>query len=128
MLKKAAMVFGVVFILVGILGFVPGVTNDGMLLGIFHVDTLHNIIHLVSGIAALALAGSYGTSKIYFQVFGVIYALVAILGYFSGDDKVLGLITNNMSDAVLHTVIALVSLYLGFGYKEDEGMAQAPAA
>ncbi|PYL96244.1 MAG: DUF4383 domain-containing protein, partial [Verrucomicrobia bacterium] len=47
------MLFGIVFLAVGILGFVPGVTSDvngmPMLLGIFHVNTAHNLVHIVSG-------------------------------------------------------------------------------
>ena len=50
--RTLAKVFGVVFVLVGILGFVPGITSGGHLLGIFEVDTTHNIIHLISGILA----------------------------------------------------------------------------
>src|SRR5438132_3618228 len=47
MIKTAALLFGIVFLLIGILGFVPAVTPDnGMLLGIFHVNTAHNIVHL----------------------------------------------------------------------------------
>ena len=121
MLKKAAMLFGVVFILIGILGFIPGITtSDNLLLGLFKVDALHNIVHLVSGIAALA-AAMYTESgaKTYFQVFGVVYALVAILGFVYMDDSILGFLVNNMADTLLHTVIALASLYLGFAVKEE---------
>ena len=47
MVKTAAVLFGVVFLLVGILGFVPAVTKDQMLLGIFHVNAAHNCVHLL---------------------------------------------------------------------------------
>ena len=53
MVKTMAVLFGVVFLLVGILGFVPAVTKDEMLLGIFHVNTAHNAVHLLSGVVAL---------------------------------------------------------------------------
>ena len=122
MIKKLATVFGVVLLLVGILGFVPGVTNsDGMLLGIFHVNALHNIIHLLSGAVALyAGMTSAKTSKMYFQVFGIIYLLVAILGFVYGDKDILGLVSSNMADTWLHVVIAVVALYLGFAAKDEE--------
>ena len=125
MLKTMAMVFGVVLLVVGALGFVPGVTNsDGLLFGIFHVNTLHNIIHLVSGAAALyAGMTSFSASKMYFQIFGVIYLLVAILGFFYNDADILGVLANNMADIWLHVVIAVVALYLGFATKEE--MAEA---
>ena len=114
--KKLAMIFGAVFALVGILGWVPGVTTDGMLLGIFHIDTIHNLIHLVTGLVGLWLGmSSESGSKSWFQIFGVIYGLVAVLGFVYGDDKILGLITNNMADTWLHLVLAAVLLAIGFG-------------
>ena len=120
MLKNAAMAFGIVFVLIGILGFVPGITNsDHMLLGFFHVDTLHNIIHLASGIAALALMSSTTNAKLYFQIFGVVYALVTILGFVQyNDTQLLGFLATNPADDYLHLVIAIAALYLGFGTKE----------
>jgi hypothetical protein len=57
-------------------------------------------------------------AKTYFQVFGVIYAIVAILGFISGDAPVLGFLANNMADAWLHAVIAVVALYMGFGARD----------
>jgi uncharacterized membrane protein YfcA len=59
MVKTMAVLFGVVFLLVGILGFVPAVTKDQMLLGIFHVNAAHNCVHLLSGVVAL-IAGMAG--------------------------------------------------------------------
>lgn len=120
MLKKAATLFGVLFILIGILGFVPGITNDGMLLSIFHVNTSHNLIHIVSGIAALTIGmSSEKGARTYFQVFGVVYALVTVLGFMSMDSDILGLVANNMADNLLHIVIATSALYLGFATKEE---------
>jgi hypothetical protein len=118
MLKRAAIIFGVAFIAAGILGFVPGATTeDGRLLGLFEVNTLHNIVHLLSGAVAL-FAGyqSDNASRLYFQIFGVVYAFVAVIGLFSGDRAILGM-AHNTADAVLHVVIAAVALYLGFGLR-----------
>ena len=125
MLKNMANVFGVVFLLIGILGFVPGITSNGMLLGIFHVDAIHNIVHLLSGAVALYVGmTSASASKTYFQVFGVVYALVAILGFVDyGSDKLIGLMAINPADTYLHVVIALVALYLGFASKEEAAVA-----
>jgi hypothetical protein len=116
MVKTAAVLFGIVFILIGILGFVPGVTDEHqMLLGIFHVNAAHNVVHLLSGAAAL-FAGmtSAGAARIYFRVFGVIYGLVAVMGFMMGDGMLLGMISNNTADTWLHVGIAAVSLLLGF--------------
>lgn len=124
MLQKASMLFGVVFVLIGVLGFVPALTPDGYLLGIFHVDAVHNVIHLASGVAALLAASKAATSRLYFQVFGVVYAIVAIGGFvpflqFGEDMKLLGLTAMNMADNLLHVAIAAAALYLGFAYKES---------
>jgi hypothetical protein len=126
MLKKLATVFGVVFILIGVLGFIPGVTSDGKLLGIFDVSTMHNIIHLLSGVAAFALATSEKGAKTYFQVFGLVYALVTVVGFVQGD-TVLGLIGVNTADNILHLAIAVVALYAGFGMKA-EGSSSSSAS
>jgi hypothetical protein len=115
MLGKFAVGFGIVLLLVGVLGFVPGAAPNGHLLGIFHINVAHNLVHLLTGAAAL-LCGltSEHASRTFFRVFGVIYGLVAILGLFSGDQPVLGIIANNMADVVLHLAIAAFSLVLGF--------------
>ena len=115
MVKTAAVLFGVVFLLLGILGFVPAVTKDEMLLGIFHVNAAHNVVHLLSGAVAL-FAGmtSMGAARMYFRIFGLVYGVVAVMGFFVGDGMLLGLISNNTANTWLHVVIAAVSLLLGF--------------
>lgn len=116
MVKTAAILFGIVFLVVGILGFVPAVTSNEMLLGIFHVNFAHNIVHLASGAVFLlcGMAGA-GPSRMFFKIFGIVYALVAVLGFYYGDQPILGIVANNMPDVWLHVVLALVMLYLGFG-------------
>lgn len=126
MVRNFAKIFGAVFLLIGVLGFVPALTPDNRLLGLFEVNGLHNIIHLASGAAALLAGfGSYGASKTYFKVFGVIYALVTLLGFVYGDRDILGLVAHNMADTWLHVAISAAALYLGFGYTEPD---ESPAA
>ena len=117
MLRKAAMWFGIVFLVIGILGFVPALTPDGLLLNIFQVNVWHNIIHIASGIVALLCMGNEKAARTYFQVFGIVYGLVAILGIVDMDGPLLGIVAHNMADMWLHIVITLVSLWLGFGTK-----------
>jgi hypothetical protein len=117
MIKTAAILFGIVFLLIGIVGFVPAITPaNGMLLGIFHVNTAHNFVHLASGVIFLlcGMAG-VGASRTFFRIFGIVYALVALLGFYYGDQALLGLIANNTADTWLHVVLAMVMLFLGFG-------------
>ena len=115
MTKTLATLFGVVFLLIGVLGFVPSITKDEMLFGIFHVNMAHNVVHLLSGAIALwAGMTSIGASRIYFRVFGVVYGLVAVLGFMTPEGPVLGMVSNNPADTYLHVGIALVSLIAGF--------------
>lgn len=121
MLKTFAIIFGVIMIAVGLLGFVKEATPHELLLGLFHVNLLHNIIHLGTGIAALLCGiSSREASRLFFQIFGVVYGIVALLGYYYLDLPILGLVANNLADAVLHTVISAASLYLGFFYRDWE--------
>ena len=116
MLKTVAKIFGIVLFMIGVLGFVPALTPNGHLLGIFHVDTLHNIIHLASGIIALFCGFlSVRAAQLYFQIFGVVYGLVAVLGFVYMENDILGVLANNMADNLLHVVIAGSALALGFG-------------
>src|SRR2546428_14082414 len=100
MAKTLGMLFGVVFLAVGILGFVPGVTSDvnamPMLLGIFHVNTAHNLVHIVSGAIFLfaAMSGA-GAGRLWFQIFGVIYGIVAVLGFLYPAGPLLGRALNH---------------------------------
>jgi hypothetical protein len=122
MFKKLAVLFGAVFVLVGILGFVPALSpmhSDGMryLLGIFMVGGIHNAIHLLSGLAALAGAfTSEKYAKLYFQVFGSVYAVVTLVGFIQ-KTTVLGIFHVNTADNFLHLGLALAIGGIGFGLK-----------
>jgi hypothetical protein len=121
MAKTFGMLFGIVFLAVGILGFVPGITTTGadgmpMLLGIFMVNTTHSVVHIASGVVfLLASMSGAGAARLWFQIFGVIYAVVAILGFMTPNGMLLGLISNNPADTWLHVVLAVAMLAIGFG-------------
>lgn len=120
-LKNITMGFGVVLLLVGLLGFV--MAPDGLLLGIFQVDMLHNIVHILTGAAALAAAMSgVKAMRMFFQIFGVVYALVTVLGFLTGNGLAV-LIPVNMADNILHVLITAFALY--FGFVSKEGAAKA---
>lgn len=114
--KLLAQAMAAVFILVGLLGFV----NDPVL-GLFEVDTIHNLIHLGSGILGFALL-SRGTDGAvnYGRIMTVVYGLVTVLnfltpaGFIEPEGKMLGFITTNMADAYLHLFFTAVFAYLGF--------------
>jgi hypothetical protein len=117
--KTAALVIGIVFIAVGILGFVPNPLVSPT--GLFAVNTMHNLVHLISGIVLLAGLYSFGAS-LALKIVGIVYALVAILGFFIvGDDgMMLGMIHVNEADKWLHVVLAVVILLAGFALPDDK--------
>jgi len=111
MAKTYAVVIGVVLLLVGILGFVPPFKTDG-LMGL-QFTTLHNVIHLLTGVIGVGtgLSKSANAPRVFAQVFGVIYTLVAILGFANIDPLELGL---TLEYNIIHLVIGLWGLAAGF--------------
>lgn len=111
MAKSIVMLLGVVLLIVGVLGFF----NDPIL-GIFETDTVHNIVHLLTGVVALTMASmGEASAKTFGKVFGIVYLLVTVLGYAAvSDGKILGLISINGADNILHIALTLVFLYVGF--------------
>ena len=114
MTKKFANIFGVLLLLLGILGFIPEVAPHGMLLKVFQVNHSLNFVHLFSGVAGLWCGlSSTLAAKIYFRFFGFVYALIAVMGLFARHGLLLGRIINNVADAWLHVAIAITFLILG---------------
>ena len=110
--RTAGLVIGAVFVVVGILGFVPNPLVSPT--GLFAVNTAHNLVHLLSGTAILACALSGVATALSLQIFGVVYALVAILGFFLHGELLLGLIRVNHADHWLHVLLAVLILAAGF--------------
>jgi hypothetical protein len=123
MAKKLAIVFGIVFVLVGVLGMMDTSIVGSM--GIFETNSLHNYVHLLVGIILLAVAlMAPGMSALWLKIFGVVYFLLAVLGFLlipSGGD-LLGLVTMNTADHVLHAVLGIVLFLAG-----KSGSSSAPA-
>jgi hypothetical protein len=86
-----------------------------MLLGLFPVNTVHNIVHILLGLWGL-LAGGTATSAIgYFKALTVIYALLAVLGLIPATQDLFGLAPIHGNDVWLHGILALAAAYFGFG-------------
>ena len=125
-ISTLATVFGVVFLLVGVLGFVaappppdalPLAMNHGhgVLLGLFPVNTLHNIVHLLFGaLGLLAARGAVMSARGYFQFLAVAYAALAVLGILPATQTTFGLIPIYGNDVWLHASIAIVAGVVGF--------------
>ncbi len=116
MVRTIAVIFGILFLIAGIMGFFPEYSPNNMLMGCFHINPLHNLIHSITGIIALWVGfTSHRASKIFFKIFGAIYILIALLGLYYGEQAIFGLIANNMADIGLHFVVGIIALMLGFG-------------
>jgi len=107
-----ATILGVVFVAVGLLGFIPNplVYEDGL----FHVNAAHNFVHLISG-ALLLLSPYFGVPVLMIRALAIVYTAIAILGFIAPNIAELGgLIAMNMADHWLHAAIAVVLLAIGF--------------
>ena len=122
LVQRVALVFGVVFILVALLGFVTsGGSMDASMnapkeLGLFPVNVLHNVVHLLFGIWGVLAARSWSGAKTYCQVGGVIYIVLAILGFIA--PTTFGLIPIGGNDIWLHAVLGIVLAGVGFTARE----------
>ncbi|MCV7347269.1 DUF4383 domain-containing protein [Mycolicibacterium rhodesiae] len=123
--QKAAIAFGAVFLLVGILGFIPGITtnydmlhvaghhSEAQLLGIFNVSVLHNIVHLIFGVAGLLMARTLTAARAYLIGGGVIYAVLWLYGLVIDRDSQANFVPVNTADNWLHFVLAVAMISLG---------------
>ncbi|MPV36968.1 DUF4383 domain-containing protein [Georgenia subflava] len=124
-MQIAAAVVGAVFLLVGILGFIPGVTTDydtlqlaghhseAMLLGIFQVSILHNVVHLLFGVVGLAAARSSRSAKAYLVVGGIVYLALWIYGLVIDHDSAANFVPLNTADNWLHLALGVGMTALG---------------
>ena len=117
MLKTWLIILGVVFLVVGLLGFV-----NNPVLGVFSVNSLHNLIHIVSGVLALIFAfQSPSAAKQFSLVFGIVYALVFVLGLVASG-FMMSLLNNSMTDNILHLILAVVFLIMGMKKTSSSAM------
>ncbi|MFJ5860205.1 DUF4383 domain-containing protein [Pseudarthrobacter sp. NPDC092439] len=124
-LELTALAAGAVFALVGVLGFIPGVTTSysemafagpdsgAMLFGVFQVSILHNIVHLLFGAAGLVMGRTAIQSKYYLIGGGALYLVIALYGLLIDQASSVNFIPVNAADNWLHVVLAVVMLGLG---------------
>ena len=125
-IQYIALIYGLVFLLVGILGFIPGVTtnydslallgadSEALLLGIFQVSILHNVVHVLFGVAGLALARTARSSRHFLLWGGVIYAVLWIYGLLIDHDSAANFVPVNDADNWLHLVLAATMIAFSF--------------
>ena len=130
-MQKAAMVVGLMFLLVGMLGFVPGITSHisamkfasesshAKLLGIFEVSVLHNIVHLLFGLAGIAAAKRYASSRNYLIAGGVIYLVLWVYGLVIDKNSKANFVPVNTADNWLHFGLGVGMIALGLALTDD---------
>jgi hypothetical protein len=115
MAKKIAMIFGLVFIVVGIVGFF-----NNPIINIFQAGTIHSIVHLLAGLVLFFASRSSNpqTSGTALKIVGIVYGLVTVLGFLMIGDKesvtLLGLVDVNHADNWLHLVLSALMIWAGF--------------
>ncbi|GGL02730.1 membrane protein [Sphaerisporangium melleum] len=124
-MQTASLVVGVVFLVVGVLGFVPGVTSnvdqlqfaghqsDAMLLGVFEVSVLHNIVHLLFGVAGIALARTWQGARSFLLGGGAVYLVLWLYGMLIGHDTAANFVPLNSADNWLHLLLGAGMIALG---------------
>ena len=123
--RTAAQIVGVVFLLVGILGFIPGITTDydtmkfaghdseAKLLGIFQVSILHNLVHLAFGVAGLALARTISGARAFLIGGGAIYLVLWLYGLIVDHESAANFVPLNTADNWLHLFLGVGMIGLG---------------
>lgn len=125
LLQYVALAVGAVFLLVGILGFVPGITTNtemlsmaghhsgAMLLGIFQVSVLHNVVHLLFGVLGLTLWRNAKMAKGFLVVGGIVYLALGFYGVFIDQASAANFVPVNMADNILHFGLGIGMAGLG---------------
>lgn len=128
MAKTLTSIFGVIFALVGLLGFVSNpLVGAG---AVFETDMMHNLVHLVTGLILLAVAFLASRSAaLVLKVVGAVYLVLGVVGFYASGGYLLGLIASNGADNWLHLALGIVLLAVGFLSKgETEGSMQTFSA
>ncbi len=136
--QKAALVVGVVFLAVGVLGFIPGITtnydqlsfaghqSEAALLGMFNVSVLHNLVHLAFGIAGVALARTFNGARLFLIGGGIVYLVLFVYGLVIDHHSAANFVPVNDADNWLHLALGVGMVALGAALGRTRGVADRP--
>jgi hypothetical protein len=135
-----ALFIGATFLVVGILGFIPGITSNlyggldfaghdsqAKLLHVFQVSWLHNLVHVGYGIAGLLLARTWETARAYLIGGGIVYLVLWLYGLIISQSGGANFVPVNTADNWLHFVLGLGMVSLGFVTTRDRRTAASAA-
>ena len=132
--RRFALIFGIVFLIVGVGGFIPGLTTPhthpdvsvtsglGLELSLFPVNVLHNIVHLIFGVWGLIASRSTPGARAYGKAVAVIYAVLTVMGFITAAKlyTTFGLVPLYGNDIWLHALLAIVGGYFGFVHRDTD--------
>jgi len=139
--RNFALVAGVIYIIVGILGFIPGLVrepslnapevevtaNYGYLFGLFPVNILHTLFHLAIGVWGVIAARRPHAARRYAQSIAIIYGALTVFGLIPGLNTLFGLLPLHGHDVWLHGLTAIAAAYFGFRKAASEDYIDAGA-
>ena len=129
--RRAATGVGVIFLVIGVLGFVPGVTSnfgglslaghqsDARLLGVFQVSVLHNVVHLLFGVAGLAMSRTVTGARTFLVGGGAIYLVLWLYGLVVDQRSGANFVPVNGADNWLHLLLGVGMIALGLLTRRD---------
>jgi hypothetical protein len=130
MLKTFALIWGILFLLAGVGGFIPALSppashpgltmehGSALALGLFPVNTLHNLAHILFGVWGLLAARSVGASRGYARAVAIAYGLLIVLGLLPQTNTLFGFVPLHGNDVWLHILLAVPAAYFGFVHRE----------
>jgi len=117
--RKIGIVFGGVFIVVGLLGFIPNPLVSPH--GVFAVNLAHNLVHILTGVIFIILVMRFKDKEdVVIKSLGAVYMVVAVIGFFTTGDKLLGFVHINDADRWLHFGLAVAIIGAGFLFKPTQ--------
>jgi len=137
--RNFALIFGIVYLAAGVLGFVPGIVRPapadapavsitafhGYMFGLFAVNVLHNLVHVAIGAWGLAASRETWHARMYARTLAIVYGALAVMGLIPALNTVFGLVPIHGHDVWLHAATALIAAWFGFARTSEPATTKA---